>query len=379
MAPTKRVSPVAVDALKDALAAAFWFKEDLRRFLSSAVDDQRLLAGIDWEGNYKRVSVNEFVDRMARNQDRHLDQLVRLMVDVASLDEFPRLARAEDAELKTQEAKAAVERLGRHTKPYEEQLLEQERERERIATSRNDAERARSLSGQLATLNDRFHELHAMDDPHRRGTAFEVFLRDLFKLFDLDPRAAFRITGEQIDGSFVLRDVHFLLEAKWEKTPADRATLDAFAAKVRAKIENTLGLFVAIEGFQATAIEKAFGPRRGDDSCRRGRSHRGDRSTDRSGGAVATQAPPRGRDGRNLLDGLGHSRQRIGPAGGRDAVAAAAVRARAKRKPRLSSRRRAVSWTVLSALRWLGVPRWHGLGARSQAPARAAHPGRPTW
>jgi hypothetical protein len=84
-------------------------------------------------------------------------------------------------------------------------------------------------------------------------------LRDLFKLFDLDPRAAFRIEGEQIDGSFMLGDVHFLIEARWRKEPSDREDLDAFDRKVRAKIENTLGLFLSIEGFQGTAISKHSG------------------------------------------------------------------------------------------------------------------------
>jgi len=259
MATSKRVSPVAIDALKDALAASFWFKSDLRNFLASAVRDQSLLTGIDWQGNYKRVSVNEFVDRLARAQDKYFNELIELMIDVASLEEFPRLARAEDADLKIREARLAVERLKRYTTPYEEQLLERERERERIATARSEAATARSLQEQLQVLNGRFLELHSMDDPQRRGTMLEAFLRDLFMLFDLDPRAAFRIIGEQIDGSFMLGDVHFLLEAKWEKAPIDRATLDTFAAKIREKIENTLGLLIAIEGFQESAIVKHSG------------------------------------------------------------------------------------------------------------------------
>lgn len=83
-------------------------------------------------------------------------------------------------------------------------------------------------------------------DPHPRGLALEPFLRDLFDAFDLNPKASFRITGEQIDGGFSLDMEHFLLEAKWENVPADRAALDIFATKVDRKAENTLGLFVAI-------------------------------------------------------------------------------------------------------------------------------------
>jgi hypothetical protein len=108
-------------------------------------------------------------------------------------------------------------------------------------------------------LRERFLKLHAMEDPHGRGIEFESFLRDLFKLFDLDPRAAFKIEGEQIDGTFRLDSTHFLLEARWRKVAAERADLDAFDRKVRAKLENTLGAFISIEGFQASAITKHSG------------------------------------------------------------------------------------------------------------------------
>src|SRR3954463_2720706 len=47
----------------------------------------------------------------------------------------------------------------------------------------------------------------------------------------------------------------FLLEAKWkgEKTPP--ADLDSFAAKVGRKLDNTLGLFLSMNGFQDSAVE----------------------------------------------------------------------------------------------------------------------------
>jgi hypothetical protein len=52
-------------------------------------------------------------------------------------------------------------------------------------------------------------------DPHPRGYAFERFLQDLFKAFEMDPREPFRLQGEQIDGSFQLDGETYLVEAKW--------------------------------------------------------------------------------------------------------------------------------------------------------------------
>jgi hypothetical protein len=67
-----------------------------------------------------------------REQDEHQDLLLALVVDVASMEEFPQLRRAEDSATKIAEARAAVAHLRTLVKPYEEALLERQRERERI-------------------------------------------------------------------------------------------------------------------------------------------------------------------------------------------------------------------------------------------------------
>jgi hypothetical protein len=46
----------------------------------------------------------------------------------------------------------------------------------------------------------------------------------------------------------------YLLEAKWEKSPASRQDVDVLAQKVARKGRNTLGLFVAVSGFSEPAI-----------------------------------------------------------------------------------------------------------------------------
>ena len=69
-------------------------------------------------------------------------------------------------------------------------------------------------------------------DPQARGYAFEKFLKDMFNAYGLSARASFRLVGEQIDGSFVLGDDTYLLEAKWTSAPAGAVTLRSFNAKV---------------------------------------------------------------------------------------------------------------------------------------------------
>lgn len=52
-----------------------------------------------------------------------------------------------------------------------------------------------------------------------------------------------------------------MLEGKWEKDPTARDDVDVFAAKVRRRGENTLGLFLAMNGFEPTAVELHSGNR----------------------------------------------------------------------------------------------------------------------
>lgn len=88
-----------------------------------------------------------------------------------------------------------------------------------------------------------------------RGFELEKVMYELFDLFDLDPKASFRNTGEQIDGAFSLEGTDYLFEAKWQKELVNAAELDTFASKVRRKLENTLGVFLAINGFSPDGVD----------------------------------------------------------------------------------------------------------------------------
>ena len=69
-----------------------------------------------------------------------------------------------------------------------------------------------------------------------------------------NPRGAFSLIGEQIDGAFEMDSNHFLLEAKWEKCPIGARELRYFKEQVESKLDNTLGLFISINGFTQEGI-----------------------------------------------------------------------------------------------------------------------------
>lgn len=85
--------------------------------------------------------------------------------------------------------------------------------------------------------------------PQARGFAFEKYLQDIFSGFGLAPRSAFRLVGEQIDGSFQLNNNTYLVEAKWHDTPTPQADLLIFQGKVEGKARWTRGVFISYNGF----------------------------------------------------------------------------------------------------------------------------------
>ena len=92
-------------------------------------------------------------------------------------------------------------------------------------------------------------------DPQARGLRFEGFLNELFAGFGLAPRGAFRLVGEQIDGSFRLRGQTYLVEAKWHGPQIGFADLMTFSGKVAGKASWSRGLFVSHSGFTADGLE----------------------------------------------------------------------------------------------------------------------------
>jgi hypothetical protein len=91
--------------------------------------------------------------------------------------------------------------------------------------------------------------------PQPRGYAFEEFLKDLFSLSDLAPRSAFRLVGEQIDGSFLLQGETYLLEATWRNKCVGEEELMSFSGKVSGKAAWSRGVHVSYAGFTSDGLE----------------------------------------------------------------------------------------------------------------------------
>jgi len=124
--------------------------------------------------------------------------------------------------------------------------------------SQTDAPSVASIDGRTSELLiSRLLEVTSLP-PQKRGYELEAFLKEMFDAYDLCARASFRLTGEQIDGSFIMNNETYLLEAKWQGSPIGAANLHTFEGKLGEKASWSRGLFVSNSGFSVEGLQ-AFG------------------------------------------------------------------------------------------------------------------------
>ena len=257
----QQISPAAIQALKEALTLVYWYKSDLRSFLSQCLSDSTLLSRLDWSG-YKRNIVATLVGHLARHQDVYQLELIRLMSAVCQVTDFSHLRKLDDGINKARVAEVSVKALRAQLTGHQDIEEEAQKAEKRRGDAQARVIQVNAVRKRLEILNSDFRQLIESDRLQQRGYSLEKVIRGLFDLFDLDPKASFRIVGEQIDGAFSFEGTDYLLEAKWQRAPVAAKELDGLSGKLSRKLENTLGLFLSVNGFSVDAIETHASGRR---------------------------------------------------------------------------------------------------------------------
>jgi len=213
----RAISPAAINALKDALTHIYWTKDDLKRFIYNTITNKAIVGTIDWLNLRKYESVSALIDRMCTRQDIYGSDLLALFGEVINFNDLSHLKRWDDSDLKIQRAKDAIDALRKQAKGYFDIVEEKRKAEERKEVTQEKVKTTTALKTKLDELYQKFLDFAMSSDAQKRGYGLEKLLNELFTLFDLDPKASFKITGEQIDGAFTFKDDDFLLEARWLK------------------------------------------------------------------------------------------------------------------------------------------------------------------
>lgn len=255
----KKISAEAYQALRDALAVIVWNKRPFETYVRTALRDRPdVLAGLPF-GEPKRIVADLLVDRLMTDEGRYQEVTLNLMLEIASMSSFPNIELIKDEEdrvLRLADAQRAVAHLKDLTASFSELVSARERVIAEREGRRAQDEAQRTFADELEQLRRRFLTLQEETNHQRRGKDLEPLLTDLFRLFDMEPRLSYDLDHEQIDGSLTYDTDDYIVEARWRGEAASRADADVFAAKVRRKGKNALGLFISIAGMSRDAIEQ---------------------------------------------------------------------------------------------------------------------------
>jgi hypothetical protein len=250
----KVIAPAAINALTDALTNIYWYKSELRSFIMNTISDPSILVKLNWE-DYKRNIVSTLVNFLANHQDTYQNDLLKLMNEVCKINDYSHLERIDNGKEKAEIAKKSVEALRQQIKGHQDLLEEQKQQEERRQKAYEKSLQVKGVQERLEEIKNEFYKLVGSTNPQNRGFQLEKIIKDLFNLFDLDPKASFRIIGEQIDGAFTFENSDYLFEGKWQQELVGIQDLDAFSGKLTRKLENTLGLFLSMSGFSEDAVK----------------------------------------------------------------------------------------------------------------------------
>lgn len=240
-------------ALKEALCSVYWYKSELRGFLQLCLSNPGILNSFSWE-NYKRQIASDVVDYLVANPELHLGDLTKICYELCKLTDFSHLKPLDDGPQKVDKARNAVNQLKQLVEPHQDLKNEQDDIKRRQEFAARKLRENAAVRQKLESIRTRYMALVGSDNAQGRGFELERVMYELFELFDLDPKASFKNLGEQIDGAFSLEGTEYLFEAKWQKELVNKAELAVFTDKVRTKLENTLGVFLSINGYSPDGV-----------------------------------------------------------------------------------------------------------------------------
>jgi hypothetical protein len=244
------LKPQLIEALVEALTNIYWYKDQAKSFIVSCIGDPNLIQVVSWDQT-KRQSIRNLITYLMKKGQPGEKAIFRLVQSVCEMNEFSHLAILEDGKDKAAKAKNAVDllvKVSKFTTSNESQVSF-------LETQARESESKSVIDRTINEIQQDYFKLINNKNFQERGRQLEKIMKRIFDAFDLDPRASFSISGEQIDGAFSLDGTEYIFEAKWFSDPCERGELDVFAGKLSRKLENTLGLMLSINSFSHNAIE----------------------------------------------------------------------------------------------------------------------------
>jgi hypothetical protein len=92
--------------------------------------------------------------------------------------------------------------------------------------------------------------------PHSRGTELNRLIADVLDCYGIRANASARQGYGEIDVTFTVEGIRFVLEAKWEQDKTDTGKISKLQTRVRQRLTNTVGVFMSMAGYTSDAVRE---------------------------------------------------------------------------------------------------------------------------
>jgi hypothetical protein len=246
----KKIPEDLKNSIKDCLLSVMWKKNDLTSALKNCNFNQKDLSGLNNQHSKSEI-IDIAFNNLSCREDRGATQMKSVIEMLINWSDFESYYR-NNGTLKKEQALKKIDNLKKILAKKTEQDQELQNKKEREEKIKKEQQKPKLL----LDLNKRFLELCKMYElSQKRGYELEKLLHDIFVFFEIDVCKAFKLAGEQIDGSFNFKNQNYIFEAKWQSTSDAVNSLYTFAYKIESNTMYPRGVFFSISGYSEESIQ----------------------------------------------------------------------------------------------------------------------------
>jgi hypothetical protein len=195
------------NAMRDCILKLLWPKDDIVAFFSTnSCTKSDLHALNDHKSMHRSAIVDTMFAHLTQKPDEGLGQFRAMLQSLITWNHFDPYYFDNLKKLNRADADRSISHLRQLQELRDNRLQEQRKDRERKESN------AKAPAAVLAKLKKEFIALLQSEiDGAKRGYALEDVLQSLAKLSRLETTDAFRVAGEQIDGTIKYDGEHYYL------------------------------------------------------------------------------------------------------------------------------------------------------------------------
>lgn len=244
-----------IDCMKDCIMSIFWPKKEIIDFFKSCGCTSRdMISESELIELHRAAIVDKVFDNLRKRDDSGLGQFRSMLKSLTEWDRFDPYYFKELKKLDEGVAKRNISHLKLLQESRDEKIKEINRQREIQEKNRQEATNIEELKNIFLNLYNNKNKKGATINNQKRGYLFEDFLKELFQREEIEITEPFKVTGEQIDGSFKYDGEHYLVEAKWQDAWSASDSLYQFAMKAEGKMYGR-GFFISVNGFSTDSVQ----------------------------------------------------------------------------------------------------------------------------